>query len=113
MDVSIGREDGVVWVAVTGRVDGETAGECHETVMASLEETDRFLVFDATGMSYISSAGLRVILMLVKHFNASGGKMVLCGLSPEVSEVFSVIGFDQVMEVAGDREAARAAISLG
>ena len=110
MDISIDHEDGVVWVGVTGRVDGATAEECGERVMAALEPVDRFLVFDATDLSYISSAGLRTILRLVQHLNARGGKLVLCGLSPEVREVFRTSGFDKIMPIVADREAARTVV---
>lgn len=40
MDISVEREDGMVWVGVTGRVDGATAEECHKRVMAALEPAD-------------------------------------------------------------------------
>ena len=110
MDISVEHEAGVVWVGITGRVDGSTAEECHERVMAALEPADRFLVLDATDLSYISSAGLRTILRLVKHLDDRGGKLVLCGLSPEVREVFRTSGFDKIMPIVADREAARAAV---
>ena len=110
MDISVERENGVVWLGVAGRVDGATAEECHERVIAALEPADRFLVFDAAGLSYISSAGLRVILRLTKHLDARGGKMVLCGLSPEVREAFRTSGFDKIMPIVADREAARGAV---
>ena len=110
MDISVEREDGVVWVGVIGRVGGATAEEFRERVMAALEPADRFLVFDATDLSYISSAGLRTILRLTKHLDARGGKTVLCGLSPEISEAFYTTGFDKIVPIVADREAARAAI---
>ena len=110
MDISIDHEDGVVWVGVAGRVDGATAQECRERVMAALEPADRFLVFDAAGLSFIGSVGLRTILRLFQHLDARGGKLVLCGLSPEVREVFRTSGFDKIMPIVADREAARAAV---
>ena len=110
MNVSVEREYGVVWLGVIGRMDGATAEECREKVMAALEPADRFLVFDAADLSYISSAGLRTILRLVERLNARGGKLVLCGLSPEVREVFRTSGFDKIMPIVADRDAARAAV---
>lgn len=79
-------------------------------LMAGLEPADCILVFDATDLSYISSAGLRTILALVQHLNARGGKMVLCGLSPDVRDVFRTSGFDKIVPIVADREAARAVV---
>ncbi|MNL88983.1 putative anti-sigma factor antagonist BtrV [compost metagenome] len=51
------------------------------------------LVFDLSSLDYISSAGLRVILLAGKRLRASKGKLVLVGLQTMVREVFDMSGF--------------------
>ena len=58
------------------------------------------LVFDFTSLDYISSAGLRVVLLAGKKLRASKGKMVLVGLQDMVREVFEMSGFLALFAVA-------------
>ncbi len=61
---------------------------------------------DLEQLAYISSAGLRVVLMAAKRAKQSGGRLLLCGLSPAVRELFEISGFLKILEVCADRAAA-------
>ena len=61
---------------------------------------------DFSALTYVSSAGLRVILMAAKRVKQSQGKLVLFGLSPQVREVFEISGFLKILDVVDDRAAA-------
>jgi anti-anti-sigma factor len=56
-------------------------------------------------MEYISSAGLRVILMAVKDMRNRKGKVVLCGLTPYVKEIFDVSNFSSIIPITDSVEA--------
>lgn len=74
----------------------------------------RRVVIDFAALDYISSAGLRVVLMTAKRAKQGKGTLVLCGLQPHVKEVFEISGFLKILEVAPDRLAALAqAAALG
>lgn len=69
------------------------------------------LVLDFAQVSYISSIGLRALMLAIKQVKAQGGRMVLAGLSPLVLEVFKISRFDMLFEIFADREAALAALA--
>lgn len=68
------------------------------------------LLIDLRELVYVSSAGLRVILMAAKRVRAKGGRIALCGLQPQVAEVFEISGFGAIVPIHADRESALAAL---
>ncbi|MBY0238151.1 MAG: STAS domain-containing protein [Burkholderiaceae bacterium] len=69
------------------------------------------LVLDFAQVSYISSIGLRALMLAIKQVKAQGGRMVLAGLSPLVLEVFKISRFDMLFQIFADRDAALAGLS--
>ncbi|MCU6501556.1 STAS domain-containing protein [Rugamonas sp. A1-17] len=68
------------------------------------------LVLDFSGVSYISSIGLRALMVAIKQVKAQGGRMVLASLQPLVLEVFTISRFDMLFEIFPDRVAALAVV---
>ena len=82
---------------VSGRLDTQTAPELEkelDTTVAGLKD----LTFDMTGLEYISSAGLRVILKAQKIMNAQGS-MKLVGVNDSIMEVFDITGFLDILTI--------------
>lgn len=102
------REPGLV-VAVSGRIDSNSAAELETALLARAGEPR--LVVDLGAVEYVSSAGLRVFLMLAKKCKAGGGKMALCGLAPGVRQVFDLAGFTPLFTVAPDADTALARLA--
>ena len=71
-----------------------------------VEEGCRGVALDLSGIDYVSSAGLRSILVLAKKLQSVEGRVVLFGMSGVVEEVFSISGFDRLIPVVEDRDAA-------
>lgn len=88
------------------RVDGTNAREFQVGLEAAIEEGDKAVIFDAETLTYISSAGLRAILLVVKSINRQGGKFAVCSLSDPIREIFSISGFDNIIPIEATREAA-------
>ena len=83
--------------AVAGRLDTQTAPDLEkalDAVFASLKE----LTFDMSGLEYISSAGLRVILKAQKVMNQRGS-MKLIGVNDSIMEVFDITGFLDILTI--------------
>ena len=76
-----------------GRLDSSSSPELERVVTEQLGAGVQRLVFDLSSLDYISSAGLRVILLAGKRLRASKGKLVLVGLQTMVREVFDMSGF--------------------
>lgn len=92
------------------RVDGTNARDFQVGLEAAIEETDSAVIFDAETLTYISSAGLRAILLVVKSINRRGGKFAVCSLSDPIREIFSISGFDNIIPIEATRDEALAAI---
>lgn len=86
-------------VTVTGRLDAATAPLLDTTLCGIIDQGNTALLFDFSGLSYISSAGLRVLLSTRKKVQAHNGTVVLCGLQPFVREVFEMTGFTRIFPV--------------
>jgi stage II sporulation protein AA (anti-sigma F factor antagonist) len=106
------REDtvgGVTVVEVKGRIDNTTAPVLAERLMAGLRDARVRVVLDLSRLEYIGSAGFRVLLVAAKHADQTGGRLVLCGISGRISQVFNVGGFLDLFTVAENRAAGIAA----
>jgi anti-anti-sigma factor len=110
MQIAQETEGEAVILALTGQLDSSAAQSAETTLSAALGAGSPQLVLDMSGLDYISSAGLRVLLVVAKKAQQAKGKMALCGLSPNVREVFSVSGFDTIFSIQPDRAAAIAAV---
>lgn len=96
-------------IAVHGRIDTLTAPEFEQFMRDRLEQGQYRLVLDLVDLEYISSAGLRSLLVTAKKAKAQGGFLVCCGLQEMVNRVFEVSGFSQVIPVYASVEEAVAA----
>lgn len=82
---------------VSGRLDTQTAPELEKELNATVAGL-KDLTFDMTGLEYISSAGLRVILKAQKIMNAQGS-MKLVGVNDSIMEVFDITGFLDILTI--------------
>lgn len=97
MTIETKTEGGKVTLSLAGRLDTTTTSELEKAVDGVLDNaTD--LVFDMTGLEYISSAGLRVILKAQKAMNTKGS-MKLTGVNDSVMEVFDITGFLDILTI--------------
>ena len=110
LSVPTEQHDKGVVLCPTGRVDGTNAASLQRLIQEQLDAGQSALVFDFTDLSYISSAGLRVLLVAARDAQAKGGKAAFCGLSKQIAEVFSVSGFDKILAVHAGRDEALEAI---
>ena len=86
-------EDGKLTLAVGGRLDTNTSPELEAELKA---DGVREIVFDFSGLEYISSAGLRVLMGAQKAMTACGGKMTVSHPNAMVRGVFEITGLDSV-----------------
>ena len=68
------------------------------------------MVVDLAGLSYISSAGLRAVLLTAKSLSRRSAKFALCSPSKPIREVFEISGFDKIIDIHDTREAAVSAV---
>lgn len=86
-------------IEAVGRVDGTNASELSAGMSAAIEDSDSRVVLDLDRLSYISSAGLRAVLITAQQLTSRAVPFAVCRLSGSVAEVFRISGFDQVVKV--------------
>jgi anti-anti-sigma factor len=96
---------GVAVYRIIGRIDALTSRDLESAVGA--DGTSR-IIFDMSDVDFISSAGLRVILVTAKNAAAAKGGLSIFGVQPAVNEVFEISGVKTIIPVASDEAEARA-----
>ena len=92
------KTDGtVLTIAPIGRVDTTTAPELEKELINSLPGVTE-LIMDLSGLDYISSAGLRVLLSAQKAMNKQGS-MKVCNVNETIMEIFEVTGFVDILTI--------------
>jgi anti-anti-sigma factor len=82
-----------------GRLDGSNAQVHEANLLALLIDEVNSVTIDLSGLDYISSAGLRVLLVTAKAAKAKGGKVVLSAPKLAILEVIKISGFDRILDV--------------
>lgn len=99
MKVEITQKDKTVMVSIEGRLDTVTSTEFDKQICQFYRLPGIELILDCSAMEYISSAGLRVVLMTHKHLTANGGRFIIRNLSKEVRSVFDMTGFSRILTI--------------
>lgn len=84
---------------IHGRIDGLTSAELKRRCDQEAVDGNRKLILDFTSVTYMSSAGLRVILLTHKSLTTIGGSLTLVAVPPSIMEVFRVSGMIQVLQI--------------
>ncbi len=100
MNLEQERRDDILILRPRGRLDSSSSPELERLLVEQLDAGIQRLVLDFSGLEYISSAGLRVVLLAGKKLRASKGKIVLVSLQDMVREVFDMSGFLALFVVA-------------
>ena len=110
MDISTRTRNDVTIVAFAGNLDSNTSPQAQQAIDAIIAGGGRKIVVDFSGLDYISSAGLRVLLGTAKKLNAAGGALRLFGLNETVKEVFQISGFATILTVKSSEDVALAGL---
>ena len=97
MTINVERDFELVTLEITGRLDTTTAPNL-ESVINELPEDTKELIFDMSGVEYISSAGIRVLLGAYKKLNTNQGIMRIEKANDMVREVFEMTGLLELLE---------------
>lgn len=111
MEVKRNDENGVTLISLHGRFDAAAAPDAESALKDFINEEPNRVVLDLADVEYISSGGLRVIIMLAKALEKTGGALRLCALSPFVSEVFELTNLDKRYTLCETRDDALASLT--
>ncbi len=102
-------------VAVVGRVDHRSAGQLEQVLAEAVTQAGAAggaVVLDFSGVEYISSVGLRVLMVAAKQMRSQAASFAVAALQPVVAEIFAISRFDRVLDVHPDLVAALAHCSV-
>jgi anti-sigma B factor antagonist len=108
MDIETREQDGVAVVSIDGEIDSKTAPEAQEKLIPFVEKHSR-IVMDLSAVTFMSSAGLRMMLLIYRHATAQDGKVALVGLSEQIKDTMDATGFLDFFELCDTIENAVAA----
>lgn len=108
--VRLDREGNAAVVVIAGRLDGNTAGAFNRFLTEHLTEDDVEIVLDVTGLDFISSAGLREFMVLLKRFDKKKVRPAIFGVGETVGLALEIAGFDVLFDRAKDRASAIKAV---
>ncbi len=108
-EISVGD---VTIATMAGRMDAGSASAVEEKVLGLLTAGTKLLV-DLAEVVYVSSAGLRVLLLAAKKASAVGSSLVLAAPQAGVIEVLEITGFSKILKVYPTRELAAIALQEG
>ena len=92
MELKTSDQNGVTIIEISGSLDGNSAPQAQEKIMPQAV-SGCCLILDLANCNYISSAGLRVLLMIAKHLAAQEGQYALACVSEEIKDVMDMTGF--------------------
>jgi anti-anti-sigma factor len=86
-------------VTAKGRLDGGASAAFADKVAGLITSPSPKLLIDFAGVDFVTSAGLRAVLLLVKKVKAAGGSFALCGVQDSVREVLDITGFTGMLSI--------------
>ena len=104
MDLREEQVGDVSVMEVKGRIDSTTAPTLGERLTANLSAPKVRIVLDLSRLEYISSAGFRILLLAAKRADETGSRLVMCGISGKVRQLFDLGGFLDLFTIVGVRE---------
>ena len=111
MNVTTSQTGSTAVAAVSGRVDSANAKDFDQELATAIDRGATGLVVDCLALAYISSAGLRALLVAIKKTNAAGGGVAMCRVPAHIREVLEVSGFTRLTSVYDSVEEAMASFS--
>ena len=97
--MQIDTVDGFIVVRPQGRIDSTTS-DALEAAMQPPDQHARRMLLDLTNVPYMSSAGLRVVLLATKAAKSSGGRFAVLGQAPNIRTVFDISGLSRIGPLA-------------
>ena len=111
MQIETRKIHDVLMVDMRGSLDSRTAGETGDRMVAIAQGSDRLVALNLTGLTYVSSAGMRVILQAAKLLQANGGKLAICNAAGNVKTALETSGFRSLLKMYDSEKDAVAGLS--
>ena len=99
VEISEQHQGKVIVLQPVGRINNDTSQAFQSRLHACVEPVGAAVLVDLSGVEYISSAGLRALMVASRQSKASQGRLAVAGLTPVVQEIFAISRFSLVVQV--------------
>ena len=106
MVINHSYRDGILMIVLPKKLDTDSAPVLEVDLKSMMQTSFQNMLFDCSGMDYISSAGIRVLLSTSKTLIKSGKKVAFCCLKPNISQVFEIGGFTKIFPIFNSQDSA-------
>ncbi len=96
------KKDYVYLVELKGSVDGETYAHLEEEIKEIIDEKTKAVLFDMSGVDYISSIGIRVVISTKKNLTEKNASFAMTNLQPQIKKVFDVMKILPLVDIFDD-----------
>lgn len=98
MKIESEKKEGSLVLKLSGRLEATTAPELQRKVDNELEGIEKLMI-DMEQLEYVSSAGLRVLLVASRKMKAKHGDLTICHVREGIMEVFEITGFNEILDI--------------
>jgi anti-anti-sigma factor len=99
IDLKEDKKGDVLILRIKGRLDAMSSTSAERKVFDCINNGQFKLLLDFTGVTYLSSAGMRMLLSTTKRLRSLSGHLIVCCVSSNVMDVLRMSGFDHVLEI--------------
>ena len=98
MNVTLHTTNNILILTIEGSIDSKTAGDLQNQIMDSVADAKN-IIMNLSAVEFLSSAGLRILLMVYRQLKARNGKIILVGVSEDIRDVMEMTGFINFFEI--------------
>ena len=98
MDVKIEETSDKYVATLVGEMDTAAATEAEEVLKPLYTSSGKDVIIDCSGLEYIASSGLRILLSILKSAKASGSRVIMRSVNEDIKNVFKLTGFISIFE---------------
>lgn len=106
MNIDTRNQEDIMVISLKGRLDTDAASETQTRLLELLDDGRDKILIDLMTMDYISSVGLRVLLVIAKKLSQKGSALRVCHLNDTVRNVFEISGFEKLIRVFDNEQEA-------
>ncbi len=106
IDLKEEKKGHIFVLRIKGRLDAVSSPQAEKKVFDSINSGQNNLLLDFSGVTYLSSAGMRMLLSTTKKLKTLSGKLIVCCINTNVMDVLKMSGFDHVIELSKTEEEA-------
>jgi anti-anti-sigma factor len=99
MEINEINKENTVVLGLSGRLDTLNYGILEKKLQSLFDDRKTRFIIDCGDLQYVSSSGLRILLMFLKKANSIDGKFVLCNLAANIKEIFDISGFTSIFDI--------------